>query len=114
MAINFSTMVYRPAYNVFARPVTFTGNAEPKSGRGIYSTEALDVPAEDGSIVSTRRTILDVLEEEFTTLPKQHDRVDIPAHLDLPALGLFEIIDDKSNGGGETTLQLRKIVVAKP
>ena len=114
MAINFSTQVYHPAFNVFARPVTFSGTAVPKSGRGIYSTESLDIPAEDGSVVSTRRTILDILEDEFTTLPAQGDIVDIPAHQDLPALGTFKVTDDRSNGGGETTLQLRKMVETKP
>jgi hypothetical protein len=47
-------------------------------------------------------------------MPSQGDIVTIPANADLPALGDFNVIDVKSNGGGETTLTLRKVVVSKP
>src|SRR5512139_822159 len=107
MAINFSRQVYTPAFNVFARPVTFSGGASPTSARGIYNTEPIDVLAEEGAIFSEARVILDILEEEFTTLPMQGDHVTIPAYADLPALGEWEVIETKSNGGGEMTLALR-------
>lgn len=114
MALNFSVQVYRPAFDIFARPVTFSGSAVPSAGRGIYNTDTTDVVTEDGSILSDQRTILDVLEEEYTVLPSQGDGVIIPAEGDLPALGEFKVIDVRSNGGGETTLTLRKVVVSKP
>jgi hypothetical protein len=114
VALNYSVQVYRPAFNIFARPVTFVGNAVPSSGRGIYNTDTLDVMTEDGSVLSDQRTVLDILEEEYTVLPSQDDTVIIPADLDLPALGEFKVIDVKTNGGGETTLTLRKVVVSKP
>jgi hypothetical protein len=114
VALNYSKLVYNPAFSVFARPVTFSGNAAPSSGRGIYNTDTLDVLTEDGSIMSDQRTILDVLEDEYTVMPSQGDIVTIPANADLPALGDFNVIDVKSNGGGETTLTLRKVVVSKP
>lgn len=114
MALNYSALVYRQAFNIFARPVMFVGDAVPSSGRGIYNTDTEDVVTEDGSVFSDQRTVLDVLEEEYTVLPSQNDTVIIPAELDLPALGEFKVIDVRSNGGGETTLTLRKVVVSKP
>jgi hypothetical protein len=114
MAIDHSTMVYLPAYNAFARPVTFTGVAAPSSARGIYDTVAVDVAGEDGSVISDQRTVLDVREAEFTVLPIQGDTVDIPAFGNIVAAGTFKVIDTDSNGGGELTLTLRRLVVAKP
>jgi hypothetical protein len=119
MGIDFTDLVYLPNYNVFARPVTFTPKASqptaaPYLSRGIYGTEPIDVLAEEGSIFSDQRTILDVREAEFDVVPQQGDQVDIPADVGMPALGSYEIIEVKSNGGGETTLSLRKLVPAKP
>jgi len=119
MAINFSTQVYTPCFDIFARPVTITPvasqpNAAAYAARGIYDTEPMDVLAEEGSVFSDQRVVLDILEAEFAVLPIQNDLVDIPESAGLPAEGQFEIIDVKSNGGGETSLSLRKIVETKP
>ena len=119
MAIDFAVQVYLPAFNIFARPITVTPlKSQPSqpayTGRGIYGTTALDVTAEDVSIFSDQITILDVIENEFTIIPIQGDRVFIPAYLTLPELGDFELVDSKTNGGGQTTYNLRKIVVSKP
>ena len=119
MAINFSQMIYTAGQNTFSRPVTFTPlasqpNASPYGGRGIYDTEPVDVLAEEGSIFSDSRIVLDILDSEFDVLPLQGDRVFIPAHIGMPELGNFEVIDTRVNGGGETTLALRRVVVAKP
>jgi hypothetical protein len=120
MAINFSTLVYLPNYDTFARAVTITPLAsQPGSpaytARGIYDTRPIDVAAMDGNIISDQQTILDVREAEFTVVPAQLDRVYIGPDADAgPALGDFEVVDADSNGGGETTLVLRKIMASLP
>lgn len=119
MALDFTTLVYNPAFSVFARTVTITPNGsqpgEPAySGRGIYSTQPVDVPTENGAILSDQVTVLDVIEREYAVLPAQGDLVDIPASGVLPAPGQFEIIERYTNGGGETTLVLRKVMAARP
>lgn len=119
MALNWSTDVYLPNYNVFARPITVNPLAsqpgEPTyTARGIYNTQILEVAGMDGSVISTHRTIIDILETEFTVLPLQGDHVTIPESVGMPALGEFEVLDSHQNGGGETTLTLQKVVVAKP
>jgi len=119
MAINFGTQVYNPTFAVFARPVTFTPSVsqpgQPSyTARGIYGTEPIDVLAEGTSSFSDARTILDIIEQEFAVLPMQKDTVLIDASADLPAIGSFEVIETKSNGGGEMTLDLRKLMVHKP
>ena len=119
MAINFSRQVYNPIFAVFARPVTFTPLASQPDqpayiGRGIYSTQPIDVLAEDTSIFSDTRTILDIIEVEFSVVPVQKDTLLIDAYADLPAIGSFEVIEVKSNGGGETSLSLRRLMETKP
>lgn len=118
MAINFSQLVYLPAYDTFARPVIINPIASQPgnpsyTARGIYNTVPMDVETE-GPVFSDMRTILDILEEEFTVIPIQMDQITIPAYQGLPALGSFEIQDSDANGGGETTLTLRRLVTARP
>lgn len=120
MAVNFSTLVYLPNYDTFARGITVMPLASQPGApayvaRGIYDTRPIDVQAMDGSIISDSQTILDVRDAEFSVVPEQLDRIHIPADADAgPDLGEFEVHDTESNGGGETTLVLHKIVTAKP
>lgn len=116
MPINFSQQVYLHAQRVFGRTAIFTppGGGTAITGRGIFGTVPIDVMAEDSSIFSDQRTILDILEEEFATVPGQNWRVTIPADSGLPALGDFIVLDADTNGGGETTLSLRKVEAKKP
>ncbi len=123
MGIDFSTLVYLPNYDTFARPITVTPLAsQPGSpayaSRGIFDTRAVDVQAMDGSIVSDQQTILDVRNAEFTVVPEQLDRIYIGPDAEAGAtgdeIGDYEVIDTEYNGGGETTLVIRKLMVSKP
>lgn len=120
MAINFSTDVYLPAQDLFGRAITVSPLASQPSGsaypgRGILDIESIDVPSLDGSIVSETRVVLDIRDVEFAVLPLQGDIINIPADpVGLAAEGDFEVVDTDPNGGGETTLTLRRIVPAKP
>ena len=83
--------------------------------RGIFGTVAVDIISMDTSDVSDQRTILDILEIEFATIPDQQDQVYIgPDPSGMPEVGTFEINDVATNGGGETTLTLRRIKTSKP
>ena len=117
--VNFSTLVYGPAFDMFARPVTFYPYASHPSGsafvgRGIYDTRKLDVVGLDGAIFADQQTILDIREVEFAVLPQQNDRLTIDAADNGPALGEFEVTNASSNGGGEMTLILRLWLPAEP
>src|SRR5215831_17321026 len=106
MGVDWSTSVYLPAFDFFARPATITPlvsqpNAAPYAVRGCFDTEDLEVPAEDGSFLQTQRTIFDIRESELLVLPAQGDRINIPADRGaMVALGDFEIINAWTNGGG--------------
>jgi len=122
MAVNFSVDLLTPNYGVWARaitvtPVTSAPAAPAYSARGIYTTQALDILGE-GTVISDQQTILDINEDEFLdaghALPQQGDRINIPASGDLRALGDFEVVSSSSNGGGETTLEIRKWETAAP
>ena len=115
VGVDYSTLIYLPNFDFWSRTVTFTPlvsqpNAAPYDNRGIFDTDEVDVQAEDGSVVTDHRTTLDIREIEFAVLPTQGDLVDIPADTGaMVAMGRFEIINVWHNGGGETTLTLRKI-----
>ena len=114
MPLNFSTNVYAVCQDVFSVPCTFHPVFSQPEGasydaRGIYDTRQLDVMAEDGSILTDHRVILDILESEFAVLPLQHDIVTISADCNGVDQGDFEIVDAVKNGGGETTLTLRSL-----
>src|SRR5262245_55639168 len=113
MPVNFSTTVYLPAMDTFSVPCTIfplvsRPGIGPYDARGILSTHELNVIAEDGSIISTQQTIFDVRDVEFDVVPQQHDRIHIAVDCNGQPQGEFEIIDASINGGGQTTLVLRK------
>lgn len=117
MPINFSDQLYVHTQDTYGRTVTITPGISQPTGsdyvaRGILDTKDIDVVALDGSIISEQRTILDIREAEYAVLPMQGDQVAIPGDSGLPDAGLWEIIDVVRNGGGETTLTLRKIMAA--
>lgn len=119
MAINFTQMVYEPSFDVFSRLIVVTPlksqpTVDAYNARGIYSSQPVDVPAEEGTVFSDSVTIVDVIEAEFVVVPIQGDLVNIPSDSDLPEIGDFEVIDTKTNGGGETTLVIRRLVETKP
>lgn len=115
MAVNFSALIYEPVFDMFAVAVTFYPVASQPAGagysaRGIFDTRSVDVIGEDGSLISDQKTILDIIENEFTVMPQQNDRVEIPFDCNDKPVGMMEVIDASSNGGGETTLTLKKFV----
>jgi hypothetical protein len=118
MGIDLSTGVYLPNFDFWSRSATITPLISQPNGksyvvRGIYDTEDLEVPTEDGSFVQSQRTVFDIREYEFPVLPMQGDHINIPADRGaMQALGDFEIINAWTNGGGETTLKLRAIKTA--
>lgn len=121
MAVNFSTLLYSPLQDMFSVPVTIYPLASDPAGasfvtRGIFDTRDIDVVALDGSIISDQKTILDIREREIyalgRSLPKQGDHVLIPADCNGEPLGEYEVLDADTNGGGETTLTLRKWLAA--
>jgi hypothetical protein len=121
MGVDYSTLIYLPNYNMWARQVEFYPKVGPSFvGRGIFGTVSIDIMAQDGSDLSEQRTILDILEREFATIPQQFDQIYIPDDVGvsnlpgMPSPGWFEVTESSTNGGGETTLTLRSLQSAKP
>jgi hypothetical protein len=124
MAIDFSSVLYLQCQDQFSRDVTITPiNSAPGSGayaaRGIYGTRDVEVQTDMGmAIVSDQETILDIRDNEFfdagLVLPQQGDLINIPQDGNIPAEGDFEVTDTHRNGGGETTLVIRKFEPAAP
>ena len=116
MDVNFSNDVYLPNFEMWARPINvmpLIGTAY--SARGIYHSDYLQFAGDGGSIISDQQTTLDIRDAEFGALPGQGDQISIPqSPSGMPALGTFEVINIWNNGGGETTLQLRKVLPQQP
>lgn len=118
MAVDFSTLLYSQCQNVYARNVTITPiasapGAPAYSARGIFGKRPVDVMTEVGmAMISTAQTIFDIRDVEFfdagRALPQQGDLINIPAEGRIPAEGDFEVVSTSSNGGGETTLDIRE------
>lgn len=123
VAIDFSTMLYLHTQDFYGRALTITPiNSAPGApaygARGIYTTRPVDIMETDMSMVSDQQTIIDIRDNEFFdaghVLPLQGDLIAVPAEGNIPAEGPFEITDTDRNGGGETTLVVRKLVTAVP
>jgi len=119
MAVDFTNKIYSYTQDLFSVSCTFTPlKSQPGMpgyvARGICDTRPVDIVGEDGSIISEQQTILDIREAEYAFLPLQGDQVNIPVDCNGVPLGDYEIMDADTNGGGETTLVIRKIMIAKP
>jgi hypothetical protein len=119
MGLDLSALVKLPVLDVFGRPIDVYPNAsQPGAGsyraRGYFGTSELDVGAEDGSVVTDQQTFLDVREIEFAVVPSQKDLIGIPADGAVPAEGMFEVVSATTDGGGLTTLIIRKLETARP
>ena len=111
--INFSLLVYDPCQDTFGVPVTIIPLvSQPNGGaytkRGIFTTETLNVLAENNSIYSDQRTICDIRNAEYPVMPRQGDHIVIPKDCNGEDQGEWVIVDSMQNGGGETCLVLRK------
>jgi hypothetical protein len=119
MAVNFDVLLQIPTFDFWAVPMTFTPMASQPgqpayAGRGILSTYTVEVLGVDDSIFSDQRTIVDIRESEFGVLPQQDDHVIIPKDCNGVAKGEWEVTKAYSNGGGQTTLEIRKWVTPAP
>jgi hypothetical protein len=119
MGIDYSTLIYLPNFDMFARPIVITPAASQPgaaayTNRGIYHSDTTQYLAENNTIISDQTTTLDIREEEFDVLPVRGDFVNIPKDGNVRARGDFEIVNVWHNGGGEITLQIRKLVGAIP
>jgi hypothetical protein len=121
MAVNFADVLLAPNYEFWGRPITITPLvSQPGAGAysrtGIFGSGPIMYQAEDGSVIGDQQTRVDVRDADFTVLPVQGDQIDIPtdsASLASP-LGSFEIVNTENDGGGETTLILRKLYPPTP
>jgi hypothetical protein len=112
--INFSTLVYLPAFDTFAvdavfYPLVSSPGSPSYTERGIFDTTTVNVLAENNTIYSDQRTILDIRDAEFAITPRQGDHVAIPRDCNGVDQGEWVIVDYWSNGGGQSTLTLRKV-----
>jgi hypothetical protein len=121
VALNFSTLVYLPNFDLFARPITVTpqGGSAYSDMRGILDTESTDVIGLDGqSVIADQKTFIDIRAAEFSSaghpIPEQADVISIPAVDDLDDEGDWEVVSSAHNGGGEVTLVIRKLVTPAP
>ena len=113
MAVNLDVLLQSPIFDFYAIDCTFIPYKSQPSGasypgRGILNTYSIDVAALDGSMYSDQRTILDIRDSEFSTMPIQNDHVVIPLDCNNVPKGEYVIVDLVSNGGGQTMCTIKK------
>lgn len=111
--IDFASLVLGPCMDVFARPIIVIPLvSQPRqpayTARGIWSSKPVDIQLEDG-ILSTQEHTLGLKIADFTILPKQGDRVDIPLDGNAPAIGIFLVEDADDDGQGGVVLSLKAV-----
>jgi hypothetical protein len=124
VAVDFSTVLYLHAQDMFGREIIITPvNSSPGSPaytlRGIWTTRPIEILTDVGmAVLADQETIVDIRDNEFLdagyAIPSQGDLVQIPADNGIPDEGTYEITKTEINGGGETTLVVRKWMVAAP
>jgi hypothetical protein len=119
MGLDMSSLVKVWAIDVFGRPVIITPIvSQPGQGayqrRGYLGYRDLEVVLDDGSTVVTQQVYLDILERDFAIIPRQRDRIDIPADGATPAEKPHEVVSSTRDGGGLTTLNIRELEPARP
>lgn len=115
MGVDFSTNIYAPNFDFWSREITVTPivsqpGAPAYVARGIYDTRGTMIQTEAGlAVLSDHEVILDIREREFPVKPVQGDLIYIPPDGTFyEGTGTYEITDSSDNGGGETTLVIRK------
>jgi hypothetical protein len=118
-AHNLPIELFMQVFGEWARDVTFTYAAGgTQTGRGYFSTHDVEIIGDDEAVYSDRATILDIINNEFPTLPDTGDKVTVPVDggSGAPALGDFIIIDSDPYDANATvtTYKLRKDDAARP
>jgi hypothetical protein len=122
MPVDFETTLFLACQDTFAYTVTVTPvvsqPGQPAyTHRAIYNTRETMVQTDVGmAVLSDQETILDILVGEYSILPKQGDRINIPAQQALPddVPGDYEVTSTSSNGAGQLTLVIRKYGAPAP
>jgi hypothetical protein len=111
--IDFDALVLKPVLDQFARPVVITPTVSqptvaPYTRRGSHHKRVVDVPMEDGSIMSSVADTIGFRYAEWPALPPlQGDRLFMPAFQSHPALGPYMVdhVTKDSEGGGLITIK---------
>lgn len=112
--LDFNRLVLRPAMRAFGRPVQFTPLvSQPGIAAfpivGVYDEQPVGVDLEGDGVLSSVTITLGIRLADFVAAPQQGDKVTIPAHRTMPALGNFLVDGSDTDGQGHAILTLKKI-----
>lgn len=111
--IDLDALVLGPCMVTFARPATFYPDASQPGApafavRGIWTMKPADMALQDDTLLAADSWIFGVRGGEFPAAPSAGDRIFIPAHMNLPELGMCDIEDEGADGQGGYSLVLKK------
>ena len=112
--LDFDGTVLAALQGTFSRPIVVYPVAsqpgEPSyPGRGVFSTAPVDILAEVNSVFSDQHTSIWIRLSEFPIPPLQRDKIFIPANLNYPEEGMFEVHDVDRHAGGKVILELKRV-----
>jgi hypothetical protein len=112
--LDYNTLVLQQIQGVFARPIEITpSGSQPGQpmygGRGVFVTAPIDVMTENNVVFSDQQSTLDIRRSDYPVPPGIRDRIYIPAHMSMPAMGPFEVQDSDLYHDGRLRLTLRAV-----
>lgn len=122
--VDFSGLVLAPNMLIFGKSVTVTPkksspNMAPFPATGIWTVESVNIPMDDGSVLSSRSLKFGIRMADFPVALKQGDWIstavtDLPlgywqGDFDPAAMLDLEIVDTGPDGQGGSTLTMKRV-----
>jgi hypothetical protein len=117
--LDFDGIVLSTLQGVFSRtivinPIVSQSGGSPYAGRGVFSTNPVDVIPIPDVALSDQRTTVWVRISEWPIMPLIGDKVEIPAELNYPSEGDFEIQDISRHADGKAVITLKRLRQEQP
>lgn len=111
--IDLDGIVLSTLQNTWARTITVTPvvsqpGVAAYSGRGVFSNAPVDVLAEANLVFSDQKPAVWIRISEYSKPPQAGDQIAIPAYLNAPTEGSFEVLDTRRYADGKMVLTLKK------
>lgn len=113
--LDFTGIVLTALQGTFARPIVVhpfvsQPGASAYSGRGVYATTPAGINIENSLVFSDQRTSIWIRIAEYPIQPALGDQIDIPANMNYPAEGRFEVSEKDAFADGKVVLMLKKLL----
>lgn len=112
--LDFDNIVLATLQNTFSRtivvnPIVSRAGGPSYAGRGVYSTGPVDIIPMADAVFSDQKTTVWIRASEYSPPPAIGDQIEIPAFLNYPPEGVFEVQDVDRWAEGKVLITLKKL-----